>query len=155
MQPSDVTAVAAIAGSPAAREDDLHAELERPWAHSWVARNESGEAVAFVVVWHVVDEVHVLNLATRLDARRRGIARALMAEVLAFARRKLARHVVLEVRRSNRPALTLYRSLGFFARAIRARYYADDEDAIEMLLVFDLSTGAVVEQSDEVIVEST
>jgi ribosomal-protein-alanine N-acetyltransferase len=155
MQPGDVATVAAIDGSPPGREADLRAELERPWATAWVARDDTDDVVAFVVVWHVVDEVHVLSLATRVDARRRGFGLALMSEVLAFARRRRALHVLLEVRRTNRPALALYRGLGFFARAVRARYYADDEDAIEMLLALDPATGDVVRQSDEVIVDST
>ena len=47
------------------------------------------------------------------------------------------RHVLLEVRRSNAPAIALYRALGFFAMGVRARYYPDDEDAVEMVLAFD------------------
>jgi ribosomal-protein-alanine N-acetyltransferase len=118
-----------------------------------VAREADGEAVGFVVTWFVVDEVHVLNLATHPDRRRRGIARSLMEETVAFARRRCATRMLLEVRRSNRPALALYRSLGFFATNLRARYYADGEDAIEMALAFDPATGEIVEQPDAVTVE--
>ena len=52
------------------------------------------------------------------------------------------KHVLLEVRRSNAPAIALYRALGFFAMGVRARYYPDDEDAVEMVLALDLETGA-------------
>jgi ribosomal protein S18 acetylase RimI-like enzyme len=61
-----------------------------------------------------------------------------------------ARHLLLEVRRSNGPAIALYRALGFFAMGVRARYYPDDEDAVEMVLAFDAVTGEVVPRSDEV-----
>ena len=44
------------------------------------------------------------------------------------------KHVLLEVRRSNAAAIALYRALGFFAMGVRARYYPDDEDAVEMVL---------------------
>jgi ribosomal-protein-alanine N-acetyltransferase len=155
MRRDDVAAVAAIDGTAPGREEDFRGELDRPWSHSWVARDERGEAVAFVVVWHVVDEIHVLHLATRVDRQRQGIGRLLMDEVIAFARRKHAEHLLLEVRRTNRPALGLYRSLGFFASGVRARYYADDEDAIEMILAFDPATGDVARRADEVSVEST
>jgi ribosomal-protein-alanine N-acetyltransferase len=43
--------------------------------------------------------------------------------------------VTLEVRRSNRGAIKLYRSFGFRPVGIRAHYYAEDgEDAVVMLL---------------------
>jgi ribosomal-protein-alanine N-acetyltransferase len=155
MREADVRAVARIESAgesaPPHREDDLRSELERPWSHAWVARDEhGGDAIAFVIAWHVVDEIHVLSLATRPDRRRAGVGRLLMQEVLALARGKHAARVLLEVRRSNAPALALYRSIGFFASGVRARYYADDEDAIEMTLAFDRATGDVVRSPDEV-----
>jgi len=48
------------------------------------------------------------------------------------------------------PAIALYRALGFFAMGVRARYYPDDEDAIEMVLAFDIETGEIVPHADEV-----
>jgi ribosomal protein S18 acetylase RimI-like enzyme len=56
-------------------------------------------------------------------------------DILGLARSYRARHVYLEVRKSNDAALALYRSLGFASVGIRAKYYSDDEDAIEMALV--------------------
>jgi ribosomal-protein-alanine N-acetyltransferase len=126
----------------------------RPWSRLWVAREEDAGVVAFVIGWHVADELHVLNLTTRLDRRRRGIARSLMDEVLRYGRRARVQHILLEVRRSNRPAIALYRNIGFFAMGIRPRYYADDEDALEMVLTFDLKTGAVMRHPDEVRLDS-
>jgi ribosomal-protein-alanine N-acetyltransferase len=160
MREADVRAVARIESAgesgPPNREDDLRSELERPWSHAWVARDEQGEdAIGFVIAWHVVDEIHVLSLATRPDRRRAGVGRLLMQEVVALARDKRAARMLLEVRRSNAPALALYRSIGFFASGVRARYYADDEDAIEMTLTFDRATGDVVRTPDEVQVGET
>ena len=115
------------------------------------AREEADRGVvAFVVAWQVVDELHLLNVATRIDQRRRGIARALLGAVVAHARPARIRHVLLEVRRSNVAAIALYRAVGFFAMGVRARYYPDDEDAVEMVLAFDVDTGEIVARSDEV-----
>jgi ribosomal-protein-alanine N-acetyltransferase len=36
---------------------------------------------------------------------------------------------------------------------VRARYYADDEDAVEMVLMLDPETGAVLAHDDEVRLE--
>ncbi|HEX3769903.1 MAG TPA: ribosomal protein S18-alanine N-acetyltransferase [Polyangiaceae bacterium] len=145
----DVASVVAIEGPTQMSEEHLRAELHRPWARLWVAR-EGGEAVAFLIVWHVADELHVLNVATRADRRRRGVARELMGHLVDFGRRERVKHVLLEVRRSNLAAIALYRALGFFAMGVRARYYPDDEDAVEMVLAFDTETGEVVPRADEV-----
>lgn len=149
MREGDVHAVAAIDPSTRMTEDHLRAELARGWARTWVAREDT-TVVGYLLTWHVADELHVMNVATRADRRRQGIARALMNEAVAFARDKKVKHVLLEVRRSNAPAIALYRAFGFFAMGVRSKYYPDDEDAVEMVLLFDSATGKVLEHQDEV-----
>lgn len=127
-------------------------ELGRSWSRLWVARFEgSDDLVGFLVAWHVADELHVLNVATVPEMRRRGVARALMEVALAYASGAHVRIAVLEVRRSNRPAIKLYRAFGFTALGVRSRYYADnDEDAIEMILGLDPETGRAMPGRDEI-----
>jgi ribosomal-protein-alanine N-acetyltransferase len=153
MTEPDLQAVANIAASAPVGEDLLREELARPWSRTWVAREEEGAAhrlVAFIVAWHVADELHVLNVTTRADRRRRGIGRALMDTAVAYGREKRVKQVLLEVRRSNDAAIALYRALGFYATRVRPRYYPDDEDAVEMVLLLDPRTGEVVPHDDEV-----
>jgi ribosomal-protein-alanine N-acetyltransferase len=159
MKEDDVRAVAAIEGPTHMDERQLRDELARPWARLWIARGRDvatggvaarEDALGYLVAWHVADELHILNVATRPDWRRRGIGRALMDAVIGYARENRAKHVLLEVRRSNRPAISLYRAVGFFAMGVRSRYYPDDEDAVEMVLMFDATTGDVVAHADEV-----
>jgi ribosomal-protein-alanine N-acetyltransferase len=150
MNENDVAAVSAIEGPTRMSEANLREEMGRPWSRLWVAREEERNVVAFAVAWHVADELHVLNVATHVERRRRGIGRAIMNELVSYGRRGRVRHVLLEVRRSNRPAIALYRRVGFFAMGVRARYYPDDEDAVEMVLSLDPETGAVVPHTDEV-----
>ena len=102
MREDDVPRVAAITGATAAEEDRLYEELARPWSRMWVAREEDDGAVAFLIAWHVADELHVLNIATRPDRRRRGMARALLDRSVAYARAHAVRRLLLEVRRSQR-----------------------------------------------------
>lgn len=128
-------------------------ELGRPWARVRVAR-VGGHVAAYLVTWQVADEVHVLDVATARSAQRRGIARALMTELVTLTKAQPVRHVLLEVRRSNAPAIRLYRSLGFFATNVRRRYYDDGEDAVEMRLVLDEATREVRWLPDEIVVES-
>jgi ribosomal-protein-alanine N-acetyltransferase len=134
---------------------DVAEELDRPWARIWVARfGEGAVPSAFLLAWLVADELHVLSVATHPSARRRGLARALLAQALAAAREKKMRLVLLEVRRSNQAAIRLYRGFGFRAMGVRPGYYADNrEDAIEMILVLDPLTGEIQPGRDEVRLE--
>ncbi len=131
---------------------DLTTEVSRPWARVWTARAHAGGApLGFLIAWFVADELHILSVAVLPDARRRGIARALMSAALDFGRTNAVRLVLLEVRRSNRPAIKLYRSFSFSAMGVRPQYYADTgEDAVEMMVSLDPATGSLVTSRDEV-----
>jgi len=109
-------------------------ELGRELSHLKVLRETSGRVVAFVNYWVVHDEIHVLNVATHPDERRRGHARRLMEHVLRVSRIRRARLITLEVRRGNLPAQELYGELGFQPIGVRPRYYENSEDAIVMML---------------------
>ncbi len=120
--------------------------IRRELTHDWstillateIRRGMAGlptEVVAgFVVYWLVHDEVHILNIATAVEERRRGVGRALMIEAAQRGRKAGAVLATLEVRRSNAPAIALYRSLGYRQVGIRPNYYVDEgEDAIVMV----------------------
>ena len=113
--------------------------VERELGHAWstlllAEEGTGGPVVGYVVFWIVHDEVHVLNVATALSSRRRGIARVLMGAAEGEGRRRGARLSTLEVRRSNAPAIELYLSMGYREVGIRPNYYAEErEDALVML----------------------
>jgi ribosomal-protein-alanine N-acetyltransferase len=116
--------------------------VERELGHSWSRillacdTGDSGEerVVGYIVFWLVHDEVHVLNVATALEARRRGIGRALMEAAEEEGRSRGARLSTLEVRRSNAGAIARYRAIGYRQAGVRPRYYAEEnEDAIVMV----------------------
>jgi ribosomal-protein-alanine N-acetyltransferase len=87
-----------------------------------------------MLFWHVVDEVHLLNVAVAMEARMRGIGRALMEDLIAYGRANDVARILLEVRETNAVAIGLYESLGFERFNVRLRYYADGVDAVEMAL---------------------
>jgi ribosomal-protein-alanine N-acetyltransferase len=113
--------------------------LERELSHTWsrlllAEEGPSGPVLGYIVYWLVHDEVHVLNVATAVAARRRGVGRALMEAAEEEGRRRGARLSTLEVRRSNAPAIALYRTMGYRQVGVRPNYYAEErEDAIVML----------------------
>jgi [ribosomal protein S18]-alanine N-acetyltransferase len=74
---------------------------------------------------------HLMNVAVEPTLRRRGIAWALLEEMIRQAGPE--QQYTLEVRPSNAPAITLYERLGFRAAGRRPRYYRDNgEDALIM-----------------------
>jgi ribosomal-protein-alanine N-acetyltransferase len=117
--------------------------MRRELGHDWstiLLCEEQGEQGAvrllgFLIFWLVHDELHILNLATAPAERRRGVGRTLLSEALVRARAHRCTLSTLEVRRSNEPAIALYKAYGFRAVGIRPNYYVDErEDAIVMVL---------------------
>ena len=119
----------------------LRRELDHEWSTILLVeepRPEGGqELLGLAIFWIVHDELHVLNVATAPQHRRRGVGRVVMEEALARARARGCSLATLEVRRSNEAAIQLYKSLGFRPVGVRPNYYVDEgEDAIVMVLDF-------------------
>ena len=111
-------------------ENQFHSALQSP--HSRVLLAEQvNEIVGFIVWQQVFDEIELHLIATAPQARRSGIATALMAKMSEQAAATQASRVFLEVRAGNHAAQALYRRHGFSVIATRTRYYGD-EDALIM-----------------------
>lgn len=121
-------------GDLASHETRLHEEHARTIARVTVAVDERDTVVGALVAWHVADEVTIHDVAVDPARRRGGHGRALVAELVAYARGAAARLVLLEVRSGNVAARALYAAFGFEEVHVRRRYYADGEDAIELQL---------------------
>jgi [ribosomal protein S18]-alanine N-acetyltransferase len=101
-------------------------------AHCHVVR-DGGVIIGYLCVWEIADEVHVTNIAIHPAYRRRGIARELLTGLIADARARDLRLIVLEVRPSNHQAIALYESFNFRVTGRRRGYYYDTgEDALVM-----------------------
>jgi len=114
-------------------------ELERGFSHFLVARDDDGTLLGFVCFWALVDEAHILNIAVRADARRRGVGKALALETLRAAYRLGARTATLEVRERNEAALGLYGGLGFARVGLRRGYYEKPSDNAVIMWLYDIA----------------
>jgi len=72
-------------------------------------------------------EAHILNLCVDPEFRSLGYGERLLDEILFRARSASVREIFLEVRPSNKMALTLYRKKGFYQVANRPAYYQSHE----------------------------
>lgn len=77
---------------------------------------------------------HVKNLAVRPDRQGEGLGRQLLRTGLSTLGEGGVETVRLEVRVSNEPARSLYRSEGFTPARRLPNYYADGETAVVMTL---------------------
>lgn len=92
-----------------------------------------GFVVGYAIIWTILDQAELGNVAVDPEARQRGIGRMLVRGALRRALARGARECYLEVRQSNATAQRIYRAMGFLPVGVRRRYYAEPiEDAVVM-----------------------
>ncbi|HEY5210843.1 MAG TPA: GNAT family N-acetyltransferase [Stellaceae bacterium] len=69
------------------------------------------------------DDAEILIIGVAPPARRRGLARCLIADLAKRARQRGARRLLLEVAADNAGAIALYASIGFTLLGERPGYY--------------------------------
>jgi ribosomal-protein-alanine N-acetyltransferase len=109
--------------------DTYRRELDSPSSDLLGAIDPQGGLLGFGCAWAIVDECHITGIALRPEYQRQGLGSALLWGLLYLARQRGMKRATLEVRPSNRAALSLYEKFGFQEAGRRKRYYADGEDA--------------------------
>ncbi|MBW9264573.1 MAG: ribosomal protein S18-alanine N-acetyltransferase [Candidatus Thiodiazotropha sp. (ex. Lucinisca nassula)] len=103
----------------------------------WVV-NLDQQVIGYGVMSVVIDESHILNICIDPTWQGKGLAIKLIRRLLKIARQHGAETVYLEVRVGNKPAIGLYKKLGFVEIGQRRDYYPDRnrsrEDALMMSL---------------------
>lgn len=133
---------AAVAIRPAEPDDlpdlvRLHAEsFSDPWSaealrelladhldFTFVAPGENKRLNGFLLARRIGDEAEILTLAVEPPCRRTGIARHLLARIVAQLQRVPPCRLFLEVSAENRAAIGLYGAAGFRQVGLRKGYY--------------------------------
>ncbi len=118
---------------------DLHAQCfpHKPWtATDFADLKKSGcDIIAsqngFIVYRVVSDEAEIITIGVAPNARRGGIAAAMLAIAENDASKRGAKKIFLEVAESNNAARALYETSGYHTVGTRPKYY-DGVDAIIM-----------------------
>lgn len=124
MQPTDLKAIAEVE----------RAAYEYPWSlgifrdcllagYYCIVLEIDGIVSGYSIMSIASAEAHVLNLCVHPRAQSRGFGRRLLTSLLGRAREAGVDKVFLEVRPSNKHAISLYRSVGFEEVGIRPAYY--------------------------------
>jgi len=144
-----------------ARKGDIDRiiDIERSWQHlshwsidsyyrllnddsftsSFVAETDGDKGrsniVGFVIFHIAADVSEIYNIAVESAHARSGIGYELMKAAVQESGRRSARRVILEVRKSNNPAINFYLKFNFTVTGDRKNYYSNPvEDAYIMEL---------------------
>ena len=124
--------------------------FSRPWSEKSIRESFSSglyyfyvaasgdEPIGYAGAYLTGDELNIANIAVFPLWRKRGIASALLEELIRLAAGRHLYGITLEVRQSNEAALALYRKYGFEQSGRRKNYYDNPtEDALILWRVFE------------------
>jgi ribosomal-protein-alanine acetyltransferase len=117
--------------------ENMAAELANAHGYYLVAVDDADAIVAYAGLLAPIGtgQGDIQTVTVGPAARRQGLARTMMRQLLDEARRRGAEELFLEVRVDNEAAQALYRELGFETVSVRKRYYKGGIDALTMKLV--------------------
>jgi ribosomal-protein-alanine N-acetyltransferase len=116
--------------------EELSQRKTRAYRAAWVDKT----IVGFAGLMFIDDEAHVNNVAVDPRWQGRGLGAAILADLVRVALERGARHLTLEVRVGNDPAIALYRRFGMAPVGVRPNYYPETGDDALIMWVRDIDT---------------
>jgi ribosomal-protein-alanine N-acetyltransferase len=123
--------------------DFFFIDLHQRYPETFIIAEENGKYLGYIMcriemglsnlgLGGLTRKGHVVSIAVMPQARRRGVARAVINRAIEGMKYYKAKQAFLEVRVTNEPAISLYKKLDFeISRTING-YYSDGEDAYVM-----------------------
>lgn len=112
-------------------------EYQNPNAFFLVAI-DGAKVLGYIGCHMILDEGYIANVAVLPAYHRKGVAHALLKQLIQKAKARKLSFLTLEVRVSNLPAILLYTGAGFKPAGMRRGYYSNPrEDACIMTLSFE------------------
>jgi ribosomal-protein-alanine N-acetyltransferase len=108
--------------------EELAQRKSRSYRAAWVGSS----IVGFFGQMFIDDEGHVNNIAVAPAWQSRGLGGVLMLDLVRTGLARGVRHLTLEVRVGNEPAMALYGRFGLAPVGVRPNYYPGGEDALIM-----------------------
>ncbi len=148
MRTKDLGMVLAIEGAvfpePWSRRlfvEELAQRTSRSYRAAWIGR----QIVGFAGQMFIDDESHVNNIAVDPSWHGRRLGTVLLSDLVRTALAHGARHLTLEVRVGNEPALALYARFGLAPVGVRPNYYPEGGDAL-IMWARDIDTEAYAQR---------
>lgn len=114
----------------------FEAELEKPYSRTWVLTDDETDSnvFAYTTFWVLEDSIEILNVAVSIESQGLGFAKKIMQSIIREGLAHGAKRLILDVRKSNLPAVGLYQKVGFAITQYRKAFYSNGEDAYHMSL---------------------
>ena len=113
-------------------ENSIASELNNRLS-TWFVAVEENTVVGYVGSQTVLGETDMMNIAVHPDYRKMGIATKLIHVLINELSQQGSHSLMLEVRASNKHAISLYKNLEFIEVGRRKNYYRNPkEDALIM-----------------------
>lgn len=111
-------------------ENALLQELKNTNSHFLVAESD-GDVAGYIGVQEICSEAYITNVAVFNKFRKNGIGKALVEAAREGALQRNCEFITLEVRQSNKNAISLYEASGFEKVGVRKNFYSHPtEDAV-------------------------
>lgn len=114
-------------------EETFREELKEGGRAHYLAAVENECMVGYAGFWQVLDEGHIMKVATRAGYRRQGIGEQLLTALLQMGEPLGILYWTLEVRESNAAAIGLYEKIGFVSAGLRPGYYEQPKEAANIM----------------------
>ena len=95
----------------------------------YVIAKKNDEILGYIGYKVVLDELEIMNIVTKKNKRKRGIASNLLSYII---RKNKVEKINLEVDEKNTTAVNLYKKFGFREVGLRKNYYNGTNNAILM-----------------------
>jgi len=112
----------------------LNKTLEEKSTIALLTQSLDKKIISYLFCKYVLDEIEIENITTSNNFCRQGYASKLLNYLIQKGMQLKVKNFFLEVRYSNKKAISLYKKTGFKKLGIRKKYYQDGENAILMNL---------------------
>ncbi len=87
------------------------------------------KCIGYIGFWKIIDEAHITNLSVHPDFQNKKLAQKLLLSMIDECYKEKIKYITLEVRISNKKAISLYEKFGFKSLGIRKNYYQDNNES--------------------------
>ena len=122
--------------------EELAQRKSRSYRAAWVGQR----IVGFAGQMFIDDESHVNNIAVDPVWQGRGLGAAILSDLVRTGLARGARHLTLEVRVGNGPALALYGRFGLAPVGVRPNYYPETGEDAFVMWARDIDTDQYAER---------
>lgn len=98
----------------------------------YVVARQYNHIIGFAGMQIVLDEANIMNIVTKIENRKLGVATLMLQELFKIAKQANVKLINLEVNEKNLSAIHLYKKFNFKQVGLRKKYYNHTDDAILM-----------------------